>query len=329
MSDGVPQLLLDAYRARRQGMPAIERWQRARLAAIVAFARAYSPYYRELYQYLPKGVDDVALLPVTDKKLLMEHFDDWVTDPEVTGEQVHTFVDNPNLTNQRFLDKYLIGTTPGTSGSAPGTFLLDELTLAVNTALSIRMMMSWLSAGDLIRALAGRGRTALLQATGGHLIGATGLAAIRDGRLAKPIHLFAAEMPLPDLVSALNRFRPVLLGGYASVMTQLASEQEAGRLRIKPVLVHPSSEGLTEGAYDRIAAAFHAKVRTAYAATECLPLAYGCARGWLHVNSDWVVLEPVDADHRPVAAGKQSHTVLVSNLANRIQPILRYEWAIG
>lgn len=47
--------------------------------------------------------------------------------------------------------------------------------------------------------------------------------------------------------------------------------------------------------------------------------------GWLHVNVDWVVFEPVDADYRPVAPGEQSHTVLISNLANRVQPILRYD----
>jgi phenylacetate-CoA ligase len=54
-------------------------------------------------------------------------------------------------------------------------------------------------------------------------------------------------------------------------------------------------------------------------------ISYRCEHGWLHVNSDWVVLEPVDAEYRPVAPGKQSHTVLISNLANRLQPILRYD----
>jgi phenylacetate-CoA ligase len=50
-----------------------------------------------------------------------------------------------------------------------------------------------------------------------------------------------------------------------------------------------------------------------------------CREGWLHVNADWVILEPVDAHHRPTPPGEQSHTVLVTNLANRVQPILRYD----
>jgi phenylacetate-CoA ligase len=115
------------------------------------------------------------------------------------------------------------------------------------------------------------------------------------------------------------------LTSYATVTKLLASEQEAGRLRINPVLVLLVAEGLAPDEYDRIARVFDTKVGNSYAASECPFLSYSCGHGWLHVNSDWVVLEPVDADYRPVPPGQQSHTVLVSNLANRVQPILRYD----
>ncbi len=130
---------------------------------------------------------------------------------------------------------------------------------------------------------------------------------------------------MPEMVEQLNRFQPALLAPYASMGALLASEQEAGRLHIKPVLVVLSAEGLPEGEYDRIARAFDTKVRHSYAASECPFLSYSCEHGWLHVNSDWVMLEPVDAEYRPVPPGERSHTVLVSNLANRVQPILRYD----
>lgn len=91
------------------------------------------------------------------------------------------------------------------------------------------------------------------------------------------------------------------------------------------MLVVLSAEGLPEGEYDRIAKGVKTMVRDSYAATECPFLSYRCAHGWLRVNSDWVVVEPVDADYRPAPPGEQSHTVLVSNLANRAQPILRYD----
>ena len=86
-----------------------------------------------------------------------------------------------------------------------------------------------------------------------------------------------------------------------------------------------AAEGLPGREYQRIAAAFDAVLGYSYAATECPFLSYSCHHGWLHVNADWVILEPVDADHRPTPPGQPSHTVLVTNLANRVQPILRYD----
>ncbi|MEW6637777.1 MAG: hypothetical protein AB1425_13305, partial [Actinomycetota bacterium] len=51
-------LLRDARRARKQGPAAIERRQRARLAGMVAFACANSPYYRKLYRDLPEKIEE-------------------------------------------------------------------------------------------------------------------------------------------------------------------------------------------------------------------------------------------------------------------------------
>ena len=70
-------LLLDARRARKGGAAAVTERRQGRLAELVAFARANSPYYRELYQDLPERIEDARSLPTTDKKKLMSRFDDW------------------------------------------------------------------------------------------------------------------------------------------------------------------------------------------------------------------------------------------------------------
>ena len=324
MNESMFSVLLDVGRARRQGLSAIAQRRRARLDAMVTFARSNSPYYRKLYQHLPERIENHTALPVVSKQELMRHFDDWVADREVTFTEVRTFVDNPELIGQQFIGKYSVAMTSGSTGT-PGIFLLDRRNWAVTLALSLRMMMSWLSAGDMLRLLVRGGRAATVYAMGGHYIGATSYGAIRTKRAARRLRALPAQMPMRDLVVELNRFRPALLAGYASTMLLLAGEQEAGRLHIRPVQVYPSSEGLSSDGYKCIARAFGAKVRTFYAATECLFIAVGCEHGWHHVNSDWVMLEPVDADYRPVPPGQESDTVLVSNLANRVQPILRYD----
>jgi phenylacetate-coenzyme A ligase PaaK-like adenylate-forming protein len=66
-------------------------------------------------------------------------------------------------------------------------------------------------------------------------------------------------------------------------------------------------------------------VVSSYASSEVPGLALPCRHGVLHVNSDWYLLEPVDEHGRPVPAGTTSYTALVTNLANRIQPVIRYD----
>ena len=323
MSQGILWRLREARRASKEGLDATKRRQRTRLAEMVAFARANSPYYLERYQGLPHRVEDPRLLPVTSKKELMARFDDWVTDREVTTGKAHAFVEDRDLIGERFLGKYTLLTTSGTTGT-PGIFLLDDRTMAVTTALMLRLLSAWLDLGDILRILSGRGRLAMVNAMGGHF--ASAVAATRlSRRSGTRVRVFPVQTPVQKLIADLNQFRPVLLAPYASVGALLASEQEAGRLGITPVLLVLSAEGLPLGEYDRISRAFKAKVRYSYAATECPFISYSCEHKWLHVNSDWAVLEPVESDYRPTPPGRQSHTVLISNLANRVQPILRYD----
>lgn len=318
-------LLRDARAARKQGGQAIERRQRERLADMVAFARAHSPHYQQLYRGLPERVSNPALLPVTSKAELMARFDDWVTDPAVSLAATRAFVEDPTRIGHKLADRYTVVTTSGTTG-ARGIFLIDQRTLAVTSVCAARMLSSWLTAGDLARILVRGGRIAMVNATGGHFASVTAATALRTHPLRRLlIGEFSVQTPMPELVAALNRFRPAILAPYATTAALLASEQRAGRLHIDPVLVVLSAEGLAEADYDRIGSAFGAKVRQGYAASECTFLSFSCAHNWLHVSCDWAVLEAVDAEHQPVPAGHTSHTTLLSNLANRIQPILRYD----
>lgn len=315
----------DARRALKEGPEGIARRQRTRLAEAVAHARAHSPFYRDSYRDLPDRVDDPTLLPVTDKKILMSHFDDWVTDRAVTREKVEDFVADPGLVGQRFQGRYLVATTSGTTG-VRGLFVSDERYAAVHLALGARAN-GGLGLRGATRVLTHAGRTAVIAATGGHFYSAASTARFRldHPRLGRILRVFSINQPLPDLVAELNDYNPASIAGFLSLLTNLADEQEAGRLRIRPAMVLPGGETVTDDARLRIATAFGAAVRPAYMATECALLAFSCAEGWYHLNTDWVVAEPVDADYRPVPPGEPSHTVLISNLANRVQPVLRYD----
>ncbi len=326
MRESLLSLLWDKRKTIKHGRSAIAHRQRARLAEIVTFARTNSPYYRELYRDLPEWVEDPTLLPVTDKKRLMARFDDWVTDREVTIEKVHGFIEDPSLIGEEFLGKYLVATTSGTTGT-PGIFVLDDRQFKAGRAGLRQVVGEWLTFWDFIKVLGCGMRTAALHATGGHFVSVATITRMRRSSrvAARVIRDYSVHTPIPELVAELNRFRPALLAGYATVVSLLAGEREAGRLRINPALLVVTAEGLAEQEYGRIAKAFGAKVGNVWGSTEIAGVAYSCTEGWLHVIGDWALIEPVDADYRPTPPGEQSHTVLVTNLANRVQPILRYD----
>ncbi|KXJ98006.1 MAG: CapK protein [Acidobacteria bacterium OLB17] len=326
MGESLPWLLFDTWRAKRLGWAGIEERQRVRLAEIVAFARAHSPYYRELYQGLPDRIEDPKLLPVTDKKKLMAHFDDWCTDRTITLDKVRAFTSNLNLIGEPFMEKYTTVTTSGTTGTQ-GLFIVDERTLRVTNAIALRWITSWFNLWDLVKIIAGGFRMAMICAFGGHYAEITAATRMRKGSKlrAKLIQAFPVDMPMNRLAPELNRFQPAIVAPYASTGAMLASEQEAGRLNIHPVAMILSAEGLPIPEYERIAKSLNTKVRYSYAASECMFISGNCKENWLHVNADWVIFEPVDENYNPVPPGVMSHTMLLTNLANRTQPIIRYD----
>jgi phenylacetate-coenzyme A ligase PaaK-like adenylate-forming protein len=131
--------------------------------------------------------------------------------------------------------------------------------------------------------------------------------------------------PMPALVAQLNAYRPAYLASYPTTLAMLAAEKRAGRLKIAPSCVWSGGEYLADTTRRAIEEAFDATLVNEYGASECMSIAFTCGRGSLHVNADWVILEPVNRDHYPTPPGERSHTVLLTNLANYAQPIIRYD----
>jgi phenylacetate-CoA ligase len=317
----------DIRQAQRGGAASVMSRQQARLSGMIAFARRHSPFYRQRYGHLPDETPDILSLPPVTKQELMDHFRDWVTDPEVTREGVERFVSDPDRLGALFLDRYVVFATSGTTGR-PGLFVHDRVSVSVCLALAaVRRILPLLSPGSLCSFLRRGGRTATIIATGGHFTSSVidGLARRRYPLLAGRNRTFSLLLPLPELVRKVNDFRPAIVGSYPTALSLLAQERESGALRVDPVLALTGAERLSPAARDRMAASFGCPVRDTYAASEFPGIAFDCEHGRLHLNADWVVLEPVDAEYRPVPAGRPSHTALLTNLANRVQPILRYD----
>jgi phenylacetate-coenzyme A ligase PaaK-like adenylate-forming protein len=301
-----------------------------RIERIVAHALRASPFYRALWRDVVSPIESFTSLPVVTRAALMAHFDDVVTDPLVTRASLAPFLADPDAVGDVFAGRYAVWTSSGTTGE-PGIFVHDPRALAVYDALEALRFRRLATLPAAAAELLAPARFALVGATGGHFAGAATFERLRRSYpwLAPRLALMSVLQPMPDLVACLNDFGPGLLATYPSAAALLADEQRAGRLRLSLRELWTGGENLTPEMRTHIREAFGCTVRDDYGASEFLPIAWECDLGALHLNADWVVLEPVDAQHRPVPDDTPSHTVLLTNLVNRVEPLVRYDLGDG
>ena len=164
-------------------------------------------------------------------------------------------------------------------------------------------------------------------AIAGHFASLVSTQRLRGGNpwLAGHSQNFSILQPVAALVPQLNQFRPSILATYPSAAALLAEQARRSALRLPLQEVWTGGETLTPAARQAIEQGLGCALRNSYGASEFLPIAWECGQGQLHVNADWVILEPVGAQHRPVLPGRLSHTTLLTNLANHLQPLIRFD----
>jgi phenylacetate-coenzyme A ligase PaaK-like adenylate-forming protein len=136
--------------------------------------------------------------------------------------------------------------------------------------------------------------------------------------------------PIDQIVAALNKFQPAFLISNSFFLAILAQEQLAGKLNIsfrRPMsFLAGGGEPLTEHAKELAIKAWNIGIQDDYCAAECYFMAASCQKfGRLHAMNDLCILEVVDGDNNPVPQGEYGEKVLLTNLFNFTQPIIRYE----
>jgi phenylacetate-CoA ligase len=308
--------LLAAYRRNDAPHHVVEAVRAARSRDILQAARRT----RRLAQ-----LDRLEDAPVFTKAHLQADFDATVVAGGPREAEVRAFL-RDGRPGTLLRDRYVVATTSGTTGEV-GLFISDDAAFArLRATVFARIFRGQLTPEGFALLAKRRYRLTFVVATGSHTM--TSVLALRmpkAGRIAADVRIVDFQQPLPQLVQALNAAPPLLLHSYATVLELLAHEQRAGRLRIAPEIVTAGSEPLTAQARQTLQAAFpQARVLETWAATEHVALAVSCPHGHLHLNTDAAIIEPVDAEDRRVPVGVWSERVLITNLLNTTQPLLRY-----
>lgn len=276
-----------------------------RYEALVAHARAHAPFYREW---------DGA--PLT-KATMMERFDDIVTDQRLRREALLRHLERDD---DLYLGRYRVMTTSGSSGRK-GLFVYDRRDW-------IALMAQFLRYSDMVGVRPRFPRrlriAAVISPNGTHM--SRQCARSVDVGVHRVLGL-SVTAPLREIVERLNAFQPQSLNAFPTMAVQLAEEQRAGRLRVAPELITTSSELLTPEMATRIEETWGVRPFNLYATTEGL-WGVDCAEhAGIHLFEDYTRVENVDAAGAPVADGEPGTKLLVTNLFNRTQPLLRLELA--
>lgn len=298
-----------------------ERGSRERLEALklnkfrslVRHANRHSPYYARIVREHRIDIErcEPAHFPVLTKAELMANFDDIAVDRRITRRAVMSFLEESPDATSRFLDKYRVINSSGSSGQV-GYFVYSPSDWARGLAQQSRTRPSV----DFSRIGNDKFRLAYFGSIEGHCTAVTMMRSAKEGlgRLLLDLRLMEVNTPIVSVVCDLNVFRPDYLVGHTAALKVLAGKLREGTLRITPRALHAVGEMMTETDRRMLREHFNCEVTGGYSCSEHLTM------GHLSADSDCMVLRDDD-----LIFEFYEHHSIVTNLFNRTMPLIRYK----
>lgn len=127
------RLLWNLYRQKRntgRKKEQVVKLQKKKLEKMLLYAYDHSPYYRKAFEaegIFRENIRTMPLekFPVLDKGILMEHFDELVTEQSLKQEELLRFDENSEDGGEIYLDKYHVVHSSGSTGT-PRYFVYDN-----------------------------------------------------------------------------------------------------------------------------------------------------------------------------------------------------------
>ncbi len=290
--------------------------QNRKLKKLVKYAKTHSPRIAKLYENIG---DEFTLqdLPVTNKQLIMEDFDNWTTTSDFTLKELKAFTANPNNAGEKFKRKYSVCKTSGSTGNpfymAYNPIESEFITKNMNVCMNNKALLC--------------GSSVFLFPISQHMIS---ICTIKNSQrkyplIKKYLVLQDSTASTQEIINRLNQIQPKILVTYASSAELLASEQIKGTLHLNLKYIAVGGETLSAKTRDYIQNAFQCKAHSIYACTEASGIAIDCKCNHMHLHNPELILEPVDEHNNPVPVGQTAYKLLVTVLYQKTIPLIRYE----
>lgn len=306
------QLKRNAGKSRKE----IVKLREKKLRKLLTYAFNHSMYYRKSFEsarITEKQIRTMPLsaFPVIDKAILMEHFDELVTVPDLKQEELLRF-DAEEMANQElFQKKYHVVHSSGSTGT-PGYFVYDEKAWSQMLLGILRAALWDMTMPQILKLLQKGPRIVYIAATDGRYGGAM---AVGDGiRGVHAEQLFLdVKTPLSEWTRQIREFRPNMVIGYPSAVKILGELMESGEIGMEVFRVISCGEPLGASLRSYLEHIFQAKVVNIYGASESLALGVETSREQgINLFDDINYIEVEDG------------VMYLTSLYNFVQPLIRY-----
>lgn len=313
------KVLFDLYSAKRnvkKSAAQIKELQHNKLRKILNYAYSHSEYYRQAFQAAGITAENIDITPLKDfptidKQALLSHFDEIITVPDITQDELRRFDENSEKDRRAFKGKYHIVHSSGSTGK-PGYFVYDNNAWSIMLIGIIRAALWGMSMPQILKLLADKPRIAYIAATDGRYGGAMAVGDGIDGVGALQIYL-DVKTPLSEWVERIREFRPNMIIGYPSAVKILGELAENGDVELNITRVITCGEPLGANMRRYLESVFDTEVINFYGASESLALGVESdPEEGMILFDDMNVIEVQDGN------------MYLTSLYNFAQPIIRY-----
>ena len=270
--------LTDLYRLKKNVKLSAEKMrslQDGKLRKLLRFAWEHSAYYRAAFEKAGITEEQLDTLPLScfptiDKQMLLEHFDELVTVPDLKQENLREFDAGEAADRKPYQGKYHVVHSSGSTGK-PGYFVYDEDAWRQMLLGIIRAALWGMSMPQILRLLMKRPRIVYIAATDGRYGGAMAVGDGTRGVGASQLYL-DIKTPVTECIRQLKAFRPNIVIGYPSAIKILAQLMENGEVSLDAERVISCGEPLGNSLRTYLENIFRTQVVNFYGASESLAL---------------------------------------------------------
>lgn len=307
---GISDFIRLVIHRRFSSKKSIEAYQLKELQSLIDYAKKNSDFYHQTLKDIHiRELSDMKKLPIINKTVMMENFDRLNTAGLKKDEVMAVAVEKE--LNKDYLgyykDEFVIGLSSGTSGNK-GLYITPK-------ALTERLPFVFLArSGIPLRYLPFRILFMLR-------VFSQGFNDINSPLIS--LSYLSTMTPVDQVIAEINQRNINILMAPPSLCRLLIPLAHKIRKPLKMIVTY--AEVLEKEEKNRLSEVFDCRVIEIYQGSEG-QFASACSHGNLHINEDLIFVELLDEhNHEVTAPHVVANHMIVTNLVNRTQPLIRYE----